>query len=286
MTFVADSYLITVHGGKKYLPVAARLIWFREDHPDWGIETKPVEINHEKCYAVFHTKITDSDGKLIASATKFENKQGFGDFIEKAETGSIGRALAIAGYGTQFALDEFDEGDRLADAPQSTTNGYSCKCGKAMTKSQAQYSMQHFKELLCLDCQNKRKQGQQGQGASSDVKPDAPPAEAEKPAAEANTCETCGAAMNKGQVTLSLTKHDGHLYCPKCSKGGENKPKQDPKQSSRMTRLCILSGEVFASDEELRTWLMDTFRVKSRKELSMAQVERGIELLTAMRAGK
>ena len=45
-----------------------------------------------------------------------ETEIGFPDYIEKAETGAIGRALAMCGYGTLQA-PEFDEQDRLADAP-------------------------------------------------------------------------------------------------------------------------------------------------------------------------
>ena len=37
--------------------------------------------------------------------------------MEKAETGSIGRALAYCGYGTQFCADELDEAERIVDAP-------------------------------------------------------------------------------------------------------------------------------------------------------------------------
>jgi hypothetical protein len=40
----------------------------------------------------------------------------FYDYIEKAETGAIGRVLAMCGYGTLQA-PEFDEQDRLVDAP-------------------------------------------------------------------------------------------------------------------------------------------------------------------------
>jgi hypothetical protein len=36
--------------------------------------------------------------------------------MEKAETGAIGRALALIGYGTQFA-PEMDEEDRIVDSP-------------------------------------------------------------------------------------------------------------------------------------------------------------------------
>ena len=38
------------------------------------------------------------------------------DYIEKAETGAIGRVLAMSEYGTLQA-HEFDEGERIADDP-------------------------------------------------------------------------------------------------------------------------------------------------------------------------
>jgi hypothetical protein len=51
-----------------------------------------------------------------------EDIKGFGDYLEKAETGAYGRALGALGYGTQFA-PEFDEvvdgveNPRIVDAP-------------------------------------------------------------------------------------------------------------------------------------------------------------------------
>lgn len=115
--FDVKDYIITVQGGKEYLPVAGRLVWFREEHPDWGIRTKPVEINIEKAYAIFNAEVIDAEGHLIGSGTKVETAKGFPDFIEKAETGAIGRALAVCGYGTQFA-PELEEGHRIVDSPQ------------------------------------------------------------------------------------------------------------------------------------------------------------------------
>lgn len=100
--------------GKPYLQVAHRLIWFREEEPQSGIETAPLAMSEE--YAVFQAKIL-RDGKIVAMATKRESKKDFPDFIEKAETGAIGRALALLGYGTQFATADLDEGSRLADSP-------------------------------------------------------------------------------------------------------------------------------------------------------------------------
>ena len=86
-----------------YLPVAARIAWFRKDHPYWSIITK-VEKWGDKA-VVMKAIIKDMRGVIIAMARKKET-----------ETGAIGRALAMCGYGTLQA-PEFDEQDRLADAP-------------------------------------------------------------------------------------------------------------------------------------------------------------------------
>lgn len=100
--------------GKPYLQVAYRIVWFREENPKGNINTYPVEITTE--YAIFAATVTDGEGKLLSSGHKREAKGDFGDYVEKAETGAIGRALGAAGYGTQFEPG-FDEGDRLADSP-------------------------------------------------------------------------------------------------------------------------------------------------------------------------
>lgn len=97
-----------------YLPVAARIAWFRKDHPYWSIITD-VEQLADKA-VVMKATIKDMLGTVIATARKKETEAGFPDYIEKAETGAIGRALAMCGYGTLQA-PEFDEQDRLADSP-------------------------------------------------------------------------------------------------------------------------------------------------------------------------
>ena len=97
-----------------YLPVAARIAWFRRDHPDWSIITKAVQSANKA--VVMKAIIKNADGRIIATARKKETEIGFLDYIEKAETGAIGRALAMCGYGTLQA-PEFDEQERLADAP-------------------------------------------------------------------------------------------------------------------------------------------------------------------------
>jgi hypothetical protein len=100
--------------GKDYLLVAHRIVWFREEHPEWSILTESVVFNEKQ--AVFKATIVNEKGNIVATAHKQEDPRGFGDYMEKAETGAVGRALALVGYGTQFAPD-LDEGDRLADSP-------------------------------------------------------------------------------------------------------------------------------------------------------------------------
>jgi hypothetical protein len=112
-----------------YLPVAWRLVWFRTEKPQGRILTNAIEINTQEGIAIFQATVMDENGNILAMGTKCETRKGFGDFIEKAETGAIGRALAGAGYGTQFE-PELDEGDRLADSPQGQPVHPSCvKCG-------------------------------------------------------------------------------------------------------------------------------------------------------------
>ena len=100
--------------GKKYLQVMWRLVWFREDKPHWCIDTKLEQLTEK--HAVFSAKIYDENGVQKSAGYGSEGIQDFRDFIEKAETKAVGRALAMLGYGTQFA-PELDEGDRIVDSP-------------------------------------------------------------------------------------------------------------------------------------------------------------------------
>lgn len=100
--------------GKDYLQVAHRVVWFREERPLWSITTEM--INHTERGSIFKASVLDEAGRVIAQATKQEDTAGFKDHLEKAETGAIGRALALCGFGTQFT-PELDEGERLADSP-------------------------------------------------------------------------------------------------------------------------------------------------------------------------
>lgn len=126
--------------GRDYLEVKFRLVWFREEHPDWSIETEFVSTTDKSACA--KATIRDVSGRIVATSHKFENELGFPDFMEKAETGAIGRALALIGYGTQFCADELDEGNRIVDSPVSPREESGESQGPGLRRGGEQYSVQ------------------------------------------------------------------------------------------------------------------------------------------------
>lgn len=105
--------------GKDYLPVQDRVLWFRNVNPEWSIET---EVTYNEEYCVSKATIKNEEGRIISTGFKREDKKHFQDFIEKSETGAIGRCLALTGYGTAFA-SELSEGIKqdslgIVDSPR------------------------------------------------------------------------------------------------------------------------------------------------------------------------
>jgi len=116
--FDPSQHLIKLKG-KDYLEAKWRLVWLRSEHPDAQVETAPVRI--DEGLAIIRAKVTLPSGACGAGIGS-ESPTDFADYIEKAETKALSRALATLGYGTQFC-DDFDtpvtaDGRlRIADAP-------------------------------------------------------------------------------------------------------------------------------------------------------------------------
>jgi hypothetical protein len=98
------------------------LTWLRVEHPNAIIKTTLISHTTTPPMAVFRAKVSIPGG---GSATGWgqEEAADFGDYLEKAETKALGRALAALGFGTQFT-DDFDFGDdaqgdnrRVVDSP-------------------------------------------------------------------------------------------------------------------------------------------------------------------------
>lgn len=104
--------------GKDYLQVMWRVVWFRSEHPLGRIETKCIKETDQ--YAIYQAEVSVPNEKgeyiKLADSIKREDFKHFADAHEKASTGAIGRALALCGYGTQFAPEILEE-DRLVDSP-------------------------------------------------------------------------------------------------------------------------------------------------------------------------
>jgi hypothetical protein len=118
--FDPSKYLTKV-GKADYLQVMWRLVWFRERHPDGMISTELVEHGPGK-YAVCKATVSVPGGGA-SSGYGSETQADFNDYLEKAETKAIGRALAALGFGTQFSAHEFGgehENGRIADSPVSS----------------------------------------------------------------------------------------------------------------------------------------------------------------------
>lgn len=156
--------------GKDYLQVMWRLVWFRDEKPLWGIDTKLESLTDN--HAVFSAKVYDENGNLKSAGYGSESIKDFGDFIEKAETKAVGRALAMLGYGTQFA-PELDEEHRIVDSPVEPQFKHvevvCADCGKPVSgitrngkhvKTAAEviaWSKNEFNgEVFCWDCAKTR----------------------------------------------------------------------------------------------------------------------------------
>lgn len=144
--FNIQSYLVkidTSQGKKDYLPLQGRLLWFTGEVTEYVIETDIVLLDidkeisvermvwspekHQKVpvtkmargVAVYHATLAIyKDGHLVKKVPgdKMETAADFPDYLEKAQSGAIGRCLMFAGYGTAFAI-ELAEGERIVDSP-------------------------------------------------------------------------------------------------------------------------------------------------------------------------
>ncbi len=117
---------------KKYMPVTNRVLWFRMANPFGKIVTNIVE--RTDSFAVVEARIylskDDEDKNYIAKGTAQREYSKDATYsmrnIEWAETAAIGRALSLAGYGTQFCSEELGDNGPV-DSPVSFGSNTSTK---------------------------------------------------------------------------------------------------------------------------------------------------------------
>jgi hypothetical protein len=129
--FDPTEHLVKLSDGADYLEVKWRLVWFRSEHPDGQILTDVQEHDRDDGYARVKARVQydciAEDGSVrtaVAEGVGTEMVSDFPDYLEKAETKAIGRALAALGYGTQFAADfdmrNPDGSQHIVDSPVSS----------------------------------------------------------------------------------------------------------------------------------------------------------------------
>lgn len=107
--------------GKDYLQVQGRILMFRTDYPTGQIVTEFLTLGTSDDPVRVAKAAVVLDEKVVAIGHKSVQSGGRGPAakfpLEMAETGAIGRALGLLGYGTLSG--DFDEvaGDQIADAP-------------------------------------------------------------------------------------------------------------------------------------------------------------------------
>jgi len=136
------------------------LLWLRTEHPEASIETEMTTLDGQS--AVFRARVSIPNG---GSATGWGSEQysDFRDYVEKAETKALGRALAALGFGTQFCSDfDFGAGEnRVVDSPinfrskadsrRGEDDSAANRTGQPATSKQLQFISSIARELSLSD---------------------------------------------------------------------------------------------------------------------------------------
>jgi len=96
---MSDTGTVEIHG-KLYKTVALRVQEFRNDHPEWTIQSKVLSAAD---IVQVKTTIKDHEGRVLANGHA-EEERGRTNILktsalETCETSSVGRALAFLSYG-------------------------------------------------------------------------------------------------------------------------------------------------------------------------------------------
>lgn len=137
--YTDDLISTTGNGPKNYLQVKHKLPMARELWPEAKIETEMLHYapitgtemrtltrnngsTYDKLFylggiAVFRAKVTLPNGS-VGVGHKQETSEDFPDYLEKAETGAIGRALGASGIGVEYSAEDYEyERDPENDKP-------------------------------------------------------------------------------------------------------------------------------------------------------------------------
>lgn len=118
--FDPNQYMSKVKG-RDYLEVKWRIAWMRSEQPDAILETDLA--SHQDGRAIMRARVTFPNG---ASATGWgsEIQSAFENYIEKAETKAIGRALTALGFGTPVGAESMNSEPSRPRAVTTQSNSF------------------------------------------------------------------------------------------------------------------------------------------------------------------
>ena len=97
--------------GKEYVTVNERVIYFRENFPNWSMTTDIIDYNDES--VLMKAEIADETGRVVATGFAREEKSSSyinkTSYIENCETSAWGRALANLGVGIDTSMCSAEE---------------------------------------------------------------------------------------------------------------------------------------------------------------------------------
>ncbi|GBD19451.1 hypothetical protein HRbin27_01957 [bacterium HR27] len=126
MTFEPRKHLLKTRGGRDHLEARWRIVWLRRHHPDARVITELIQLDREQGFALFRA-VVEIPGGGSATGWGSESAADFSDYIEKAETKALSRALRALGYGTESALEEEETSDGL---PETQRRAIAALCGQ------------------------------------------------------------------------------------------------------------------------------------------------------------
>lgn len=143
--------VITIHN-KQYKTVALRVNEFREERPEWAIETEIIENTDQRVImkATIGKPVEGSTAYLIIGTGYAEEMRGSSQInrtsaLENCETSAIGRALAACGYGGEEYASANEVQNAIGQQKEQMTP-------EPINHEKVQNAVSFFKKQIDLDC--------------------------------------------------------------------------------------------------------------------------------------